>query len=120
VRRLVADERGGATILAAFAIAAIASVLVAVLHIGGAVVARHRAQSAADLAALAAAAAQVAGGPDSCAAARDLARAQQPPADVIDCRVTGSDVVVAVRVPVALGAFGVRWADARARAGPVR
>ena len=46
---LVSDERGVATVLGAFVIAALAAVTVLVLYIGAAVVARHRAQSAACL-----------------------------------------------------------------------
>ncbi|WP_439031396.1 Rv3654c family TadE-like protein [Gordonia terrae] len=116
---LLTDESGNATILGAFGIAALAAVLVLVIYIGGAVLARHRAQSAADLAALAAAVEHVGGGADPCRSARDLAGKQQPPADLVECRTDGDDVVVTVRIPVDLGGFGIRAATAQARAGPV-
>jgi len=116
---LVADDRGNATLLGAFAVAALAAILVLVIYVGAAVLARHRAQSAADLSALAAAVDHVGGEPDPCAAARQSAAAQQPRADLVECRIDGEDVVVSVRVPVDLGTFGVRAATAKARAGPV-
>ncbi|MCK8612983.1 Rv3654c family TadE-like protein [Gordonia sp. C13] len=118
IRGLVADDQGNATVLGAFAIAALAAVLVMVIYVGAAVLARHRAQSAADLSALAAAADHVAGESDPCTAARAVAAAQRPSAEVVSCRLDGDDVLVSVRVPVDLGSFGVRAATASARAGP--
>ncbi|ASR01349.1 Rv3654c family TadE-like protein [Gordonia rubripertincta] len=119
IRGLVADDQGNATVLGAFAIAALAAVLVMVIYVGAAVLARHRAQSAADLSALAAAADHVAGKSEPCATARAVAVAQRPSAEVVSCRTAGEDVLVAVRVPVNLGRFGLRAAMASARAGPV-
>ena len=52
---IAADEDGFATILGTFVIAAIVAVVAGVCYLGAATVARHRAQSAADLSALAAA-----------------------------------------------------------------
>ncbi|RZL71605.1 MAG: pilus assembly protein TadE, partial [Rhodococcus sp. (in: high G+C Gram-positive bacteria)] len=49
----VRDDEGGATVLAALAMSALIAVVVMVMHVGSAVGARHQAQSAADLAALA-------------------------------------------------------------------
>jgi secretion/DNA translocation related TadE-like protein len=82
--------------------------------LGSVVVARHRAQAAADLSALAAASRLPAGPATACAWAARLARAMH--ADDADCSVDGLDVVVTVRmvVPVA-GRFTAR---AAARAGP--
>ncbi|WP_232715630.1 Rv3654c family TadE-like protein [Gordonia metallireducens] len=119
IRGLVADDQGNATVLGAFAIAALAAVLVLVIYVGAAVLARHRAQSAADLSALAAAADHAAGESDPCTAARAVAAAQRPSADVVLCQTDGEDVLVSVRVPADLGSFGVRAATASARAGPV-
>lgn len=119
VRGVVADDQGNATVLGAFAIAALAAVLVMVIFVGAAVLARHRAQAAADLSALAAAADHVAGNTDPCAVARAVAAAQRPSTEVVSCRLDGEDVLVSVRVPVDLGSFGVRAATASARAGPV-
>ncbi|MEE4024443.1 Rv3654c family TadE-like protein [Gordonia sp. PKS22-38] len=114
------DDRGFATVLGAFAIAAVTAIAAAVLYVGGAVVARHRAQSAADLAALAAARQHVMAESDPCVAARAIADAQRVGARLEHCRVDGIDVVVAVAVPVHLGPFGIRDARASARAGPVQ
>ena len=82
------------------------------IQLGGAVVARHRAQAAADLAALAAAGVLPAGAQAACARAGDIAGAMG--ASITDCRIDGLDVVVSAQVTVALGA-----ARGAARAGPV-
>ena len=84
-------------------------------YLGAAVVARHRAQAAADLAALAAAARTARRARDSvcagqCGGPRDAGRA------TADCVVDDLDVVVTVEASLAVG----RWGNARAaaRAGP--
>lgn len=84
--------------------------------VGSAVIARHRAQAAADLAALAAAGRVASGQQAACAAAGSVATAMR--ATVAECALTTLDVVVAVEVPVALGRWGVGSARAAARAGP--
>jgi len=119
IRGPAADEDGNATVLGAFVIAAIAAVLVLVIYVGAAVLARHRAQSAADLAALAAAVDHAGGGADPCGQARSLARVQRPRVEVVSCRIDGADAVVSVRLSVELGGFGTGEAIAVARAGPV-
>ncbi len=81
-------------------------------YLGSVVVARHRAQAAADLAALAAAARLPSGAAASCARAASVAAAVQ--ISDAQCEVDGLDVVVTVRVAVPFG--GV--ARAAARAGP--
>lgn len=83
-------------------------------YLGAAVVARHRAQAAADLAALAAAAGLPAGPETACTQAYAVARAMRiSPAD---CIVDDLDVVVTIEASPAAG----RWGNARAaaRAGP--
>lgn len=81
-------------------------------YLGSAVVARHRAQAAADLAALAGAARLTSGADAACARAAGVAREMR--VDDIRCVVDGLDVVVTARVGVALGGA----ATAAARAGP--
>jgi secretion/DNA translocation related TadE-like protein len=83
-----------------------------VAYLGAAVVARHWAQSAADLAALAAAARVPAGPEAACAQADAVARAMR--AQPADCAVDNLDVVVTIEAGVG------RWGTARAaaRAGP--
>ncbi|MCF8569143.1 pilus assembly protein TadG-related protein [Gordonia sp. HY002] len=115
----MSDEKGFSTITGAAVIAVLAAILLAVLYVGAAVLARHRAQSAADLGALAAASAQVSGRGDACAVAEDRVSVQDGSPSVADCVVDGQDVVVRVVVRVRLGGFGVRAATAAARAGPV-
>jgi secretion/DNA translocation related TadE-like protein len=84
---------------------------------GAAVVARHRASAAADLAALAAAGRAVLGYADACSVGREVAAANA--AALTGCTVgTGAVAEVTVSVPVQLGRLGVHTATARARAGP--
>lgn len=86
------------------------------LAIGAAVVARHRAQSAADLGALAAATVLASGPAAACGRAATVAAAGG--AALRSCAVTGLDVVVTVTVRAG-GRFAGE-ARAGARAGPVR
>ncbi len=81
-------------------------------YLGSVVVARHRAQAAADLAALAGAAALPSGVAAACGRATAVVREMR--VDDARCRVDGLDVVVTARVRVAF--IGV--AQAAARAGP--
>jgi secretion/DNA translocation related TadE-like protein len=87
-------------------------------YVGSAVIARHRAQAAADLAALAAAGRLARGADSACAYAAAVAQAMQ--AAVGQCAVDELDVVVSVDITVALGRFGVGRAHAVARAGPAK
>lgn len=85
--------------------------------VGSAVIARHRAQAAADLAAVSAAAHLVSGPEVACASAASLTTAMS--ATMTACAVEELDVVVTVDVSVVLGRWGVNVARASARAGPV-
>jgi secretion/DNA translocation related TadE-like protein len=89
----------------------------ACLVVGLAVVTRHRAGTAADMAALAGAGRAVVGSPDACTAAAAVARADGATLDGCDTLPDGT-VTVGVRVAVRLGPFGTFPARARARAGP--
>ena len=96
--------------------AVLLAVTVGGLYVGAAVIARHRVQAAADLAALAAAG-QLAGGQDAaCAKASAVAQAMRTA--VTGCTVDELDVTVTVDVPVAFGRIGMGTARAAARAGP--
>lgn len=86
------------------------------VYLGSVVVARHRAQSAADLAALAAAERMPAGPRAACDWATAVAREMR--VEHAECAVRGLDVVVAVEVPVAFAGWGAAPARASARAGP--
>lgn len=96
--------------------AALVTVTVGGACLGAAVVARHRAQAVADLAALAAAAHVPDGAAIACAQASELARVMGT--GVVACTIDGLDVVVTVEAPSALGLAGMAPARAMARAGP--
>jgi len=83
-------------------------------YLGAAVVARHRAQAAADLAALSAAAGMAAGPETACERATAVARAMRT--SVTGCVLDGLDIVVTVEARLAVGSWGN--ARAAARAGP--
>ncbi len=87
--------------------AVLLAVTIGGFYIGSAVIARHRAQAAADLSALAAAARMPAGTAAACGEASVIATAMR--VSVVDCVVDGLDVVVTIRAGPARAA---------ARAGP--
>ncbi|MEU6405445.1 Rv3654c family TadE-like protein [Streptomyces sp. NPDC046985] len=105
------DDRGSATVWSVGAIALLCVVFGVGLALGQAVVTRHRAAGAADLAALAAAEHWAQGRAPACAAADRVARAQG--AWLARCALTGdvSDVTAVSR-------RGLFTARSRARAGP--
>jgi secretion/DNA translocation related TadE-like protein len=112
-------DRGSATIWVAIACLVTWSVAIVALSVGGVVAARHRAASAADLAALAGAQTLAAGGGDPCVAAQRVASAAR--ARVVSCDVA-IDGSLRVVVEAALPWLLARWphlppARARARAG---
>ena len=105
------SDRGSATVWTVGAIAVLCAVFGAVLSMGQAVVVRHRAAGAADLAALAAADHWSEGGAAACARADRVVRAQS--ARLVRCEVEGqiSDVT-------ASSGTGPITAEVRSRAGP--
>ncbi|WNM36384.1 flp pilus-assembly TadE/G-like family protein [Streptomyces sp. Li-HN-5-11] len=107
------SDRGSATVWSVGAIAVLCVVFGIGLGLGQAVVTRHRAAAAADLAALAAADHWAEGGAAACARADRVARAQRT--RLVRCAVVGdtSDVTAA-------SGRGPFTAKARARAGPAR
>lgn len=112
----MSDDEGFVTVAVvglATALALVASFVVALAAVG---VARHRAASAADLAALTGARHALEGQAVACSAARRVARAQG--ARLESCALTGLDVrlVVVVRPGGRLGQLGA--ARAEAAAGP--
>ncbi|MGX1669633.1 Rv3654c family TadE-like protein [Streptomyces sp. NPDC055400] len=110
-RRKASGDRGSATVWAVMATAALGLVFGCVLTVGQAVVVRHRAGGAADLAALAAADHWMEGRKEACAHAARVAVAQDT--RLVRCAVFGevSDVTAAAgEAPLT--------AEVRARAGP--
>ncbi|ORA63226.1 hypothetical protein BST23_18875 [Mycolicibacterium elephantis] len=116
-RNPVRGDRGSATLVAFAAMAVLLTLTVGAVYVGAAVIGRHRAQAAADLAAVAAATFLVDGSAAACTRATEVAMAMH--ARVSRCAVEDLDVVVAVDVDVAVGRLAVGPARAVARAGPV-
>ncbi|MFG1797363.1 Rv3654c family TadE-like protein [Nocardia sp. NPDC049149] len=116
-RRWCGSEEGGATVFACLVLVGLIGVTLLVGQVGVGVVARHRAQAAADLAALAAAGELVAGVDVGCGAASTVA--QRMGARVRACEVAEWDATVIVERNVPMGLFGMRMVSAVARAGPV-
>ncbi|MFF3667419.1 Rv3654c family TadE-like protein [Microtetraspora malaysiensis] len=112
-------ERGAATIWMVTLMAVVWIVALVVLQTGAARVARHRAQSAADLSALAAAAQALSSPQNACARARAVAVANGARMDACDLSEGVVRVSVSVPVPRVLPLLGSATATARARAGPV-
>jgi secretion/DNA translocation related TadE-like protein len=110
-------DRGSATVWAVAGVAVIMTVFLVGLHLGSAVIARHRAEAAADLAALAAAGVAVEGAEASCDRAGEVAAAMG--GTITSCRLVGWDALVEVRVPTEVALPGIDGAAGRARAGPV-
>ncbi|HEU0087452.1 MAG TPA: Rv3654c family TadE-like protein [Pseudonocardiaceae bacterium] len=113
---LGAGDRGAATVWAVGVLAVLMGVAVFALYLGGAMLARHQAESAADLAALAGAGGVIGGEQQACAQARRVSDRMR--VRLLSCRVQGWDVLVEVivRPGGTLGGFGE--ATGRARAGP--
>lgn len=107
MRRILGNDRGYATIVAAGIIVAIIGLLFVVLGAVRLVLADHQARLAADLSAVAGAWA-VTQGEDGCAAARETARLND--AELLDCTIEGADVTVTATVLTR---------SVKARAGPV-
>lgn len=117
VRARPEGERGSATVLAAAMLVVLLVICLGGVAVGSAVIARHRAQAAADLGALAAAGRLALGKDAACAWAASVTRGMG--GSVSSCVVEDLDVVVSVRIAANLGRWGVGTARAAARAGPV-
>lgn len=110
------SDRGSASVwLLAVGLAVVAFGSMAA-SVGAAVVARHQAQAAADLGALAAAVHSVEGPESACGEARRLVAANQ--ARMVSCVMTGPEAVVTAEVAAAGLAAAIGPARASARAGP--
>jgi len=114
---LVHAERGSASLFAVAMMAVLLAITVGGVYVGSAVIARHRAQAAADLAAVAAAVHLADGTPAACSRAAAVALAMNM--SVTRCVVEDLDVVVTVEKSVPVGRIAVGPARATARAGPV-
>ncbi|MEV4180141.1 Rv3654c family TadE-like protein [Streptosporangium canum] len=114
----IGRDRGAATIWVAGLMALVFAVTATVVFAGTARVARHRAQSAADLSALAAARLAFAAPERGCAEASSLAEGNG--AMITRCFIDGDGIAdVQVAVGLSLPVLGDRTIMANARAGPV-
>ncbi|MER5486344.1 Rv3654c family TadE-like protein [Streptomyces sp. NPDC002812] len=104
-------DRGSATVWGVVVVTVLMAVFGGVLLLGQAVVSRHRAAAAADLAALAAAASWAHGPEAACATAVRVAVAQG--VQITGCVVTGEVAEVTARTPT-----GPFRPELRSRAGP--
>jgi len=103
--------------LGAIAMVVLVFVTSAAAALSAAVISRHRAQAAADLAALGAAHGVAAGPGPACARAQAISAAMR--SQLTRCQLDGLDVIVTVEVPVRVGNWTLAPAQAVARAGPV-
>lgn len=110
-------EAGAATVFACLALTGLIAATLLIGQVGVVVVTRHRAQAAADLAALAAAGTLVEGADSGCAEAGVVARRMGT--GLQGCEVVEWDATVIVERNVPIGLLGVRMVSAVARAGPV-
>lgn len=113
-----AGDAGAATVFTAFAVAVLVAAVLGGLSLASAVAARHRAQAAADLAALAAAQLLPAGKSAACRQAEALATSMGARLD--DCTVERLDVLVSVTVGLAQTRGLTAGAVARAGPAPLR
>jgi secretion/DNA translocation related TadE-like protein len=109
-------ERGSGTLLMMSAAFLVLASGLAVALWAAVSTARHRAATAADLAALSAAQMIQSGG-DPCESARRIASVHR--ATLQRCEVEGEEVMVVAGVPVELGSLGRPQVRSMARAGPV-
>ena len=116
-RRVAVDERGSASVLAVVLVGALSVAAVLVAAVGAVVADQRRVASAADLAALAGAAA-VQSGRDGCASAGAVAHRNA--ARLASCVVTGQVVLVRTHAADTAPLLGRRLTvRSAARAGPV-
>lgn len=109
------EESGSASVLGCCIMAALIAITATVVHVGSAVVVRHRLQAAADMAALAVASSLDRGVTEACAVAETVTVRMD--VGVRSCRIHGWDAVVETYAAVS-PMFGDRDASAIARAGP--
>jgi secretion/DNA translocation related TadE-like protein len=110
------SERGSATVVMLGVIASVLMLTISGLLLASAVLASHRARTAADLGALAAAAGLIRGETVGAACDRAAQVADKNHGRMVQCSVTGSEVRLSVSVLA--GVRGVGVATARSRAGP--
>ena len=116
-RRVAVRDRGSGTVLVLGVVGVLLAMTVGALWVVSAVVAAHRAQTAADLASLAVAAALVRGEPTATACGEGAALAARNGGRLASCQ-AGPDYSVELVVQVPATVWRVGTATARSRAGP--
>lgn len=111
-------ERGSATLVGAGLIMAVLALFMIGLQLGSVVAARHRAEAAADLAALASAAQAPAGPEAACRSATKVA--ERMSTTLISCELQGWNAAIRVSARPSGLVERFRVANATARAGPVQ
>ncbi|MFC9256509.1 Rv3654c family TadE-like protein [Amycolatopsis thailandensis] len=111
------DDRGVATAWTASIVAALICTAAFAFWLGAAVTSRHRAEAAADLAALAAASRAADGPGAACERARQVTVRMS--VTLLTCRWERGDALVEVRSESSGRWVAIGQAEARARAGPV-
>lgn len=115
--RRSSDDRGGVTVFTCVAVMVLLLVTGLAVRLGAAALARQRAETGADLAALAGAAQLLRGSSAACAAADRVAASNG--VRVTNCAVDGLDLLVEVTAEMAGGGLLGGAALGQARAGPV-
>jgi len=110
------DARGSATVVMVGVIASLFMLTISGLLLASAVLASHRARTAADLAALAGSAVLIRGGPAGAACESAAQIAAMNHGRMERCIASGTEVLLSVAVLA--GVHGVGNASARSRAGP--
>ncbi|RRO17227.1 hypothetical protein EIL87_10485 [Saccharopolyspora rhizosphaerae] len=110
------NDRGSASVLAAVLTLVVLVLLWWLIQLGAVTTARHRAEGAADLAALAAAAHAIGGPEGACAHAERVAKGMR--SRLTGCALTGREVRVEVVAELPGPLVGGEPPSARARAGP--
>lgn len=112
-----APDRGMATVWAAAAVVALVAIAVLGVNLGAAIVGRHRAEAAADLASLAAASHAADGELVACAQGARVTDAMA--VALASCHLSGWEAYVETEVRPPVPALPGAVAHGRARAGPV-
>ncbi|MBW0119417.1 Rv3654c family TadE-like protein, partial [Pseudonocardia abyssalis] len=110
------SDGGFATVWAAGAVAVLLGLLVVGIELGAGIAARHRAEAAADLGALAAAGDAVHGTAAACARATTIA--DRMDTRIRSCRLDGWEALVETEADLGPAVLGPSVVTARARAGP--
>ncbi|UBU13811.1 Rv3654c family TadE-like protein [Nonomuraea gerenzanensis] len=115
-KRITAKDRGSATLWGVALMGLLMAVAIALATVGSVRVAHHRANSAADLSALAAAKLALSDPEGACAKAAELAA--ENGVELVNCHITDDIADIWTALPISLPLLGRRTVQGRSRAGP--